>query len=281
MRNNAPLILAFDNGGLLVNSEKAFLAANKKIFNALSQILKKYGFDSKQYTKAEFIYHNILTSLGTKGYLREKNIPEPLIHEIKTYRNKIFETIISEKKEKGTWAIGDRIEQLKALKNKFKDRIKLVLVTTSSKQKIMAMHMGIIPLNLFDQYITKDDLKDPSRIKPFPDLYKLVTEKFPYAKKYLAFEDTPRGAESVINAQNNGVPYVIPNEITKNVPMPKGVNIIDFEDIMSIVENELSTQNNWLKRFAAQPKKILDWIKTRFTSQMRFILDTVKKYFKL
>jgi beta-phosphoglucomutase-like phosphatase (HAD superfamily) len=276
MEKKRPLILTFDNGGLLVNSEAAFLDANKQTFLDQEDLLDAHGFKAKKYNNEEFVYHNILTSLGTKGYLKEKNIPDKVIDAIKNYRNKVFETIVTRKKETGSWSIDNRFEQIQALKNKFKDKIKVVLVTTSSLKKINKMHEGVAPEGLFDAYITKDDLDDPTHIKPFPDLYQLVTKKFPWAKKYLAFEDTPRGAQAVLNANNNGTPYVIPNEITKDLPMPSGTNIIRFEQIKDLVEKELSPETNILKTIV---KKLIYWIRKKLRTPMQFISNNLRKSF--
>lgn len=275
------LILALDNGGTLVNSEKAYFEANKKTFKKYQEELGYYGFDPNSYGKEDFIQHNITTNQGTNGYLKSKGIPDDLIKKIKQERDKKFYEIVEKYKQDDQWIIDNRMKILEAIQREFADRVRIALVTTSSEKKIKKMHEGSIDPNIFETRITQDDLEDKSRIKPHPDLYKILGKKYPN-EPYLAIEDTPRGAQSVLDAKNNGTPYIVKNEFSQNTDIPKGAQVIQFDDIPHIIRQTLQKIDQQSLNFFAQIKHSIqlffsnlrsNWRKNKIVSRMRSLFE--------
>lgn len=187
--------LFFDCDGVIVDTEPVH-------YRSFIEVLRPFGisFDYDTYRKK---YIGFDDRDGFREVLREHNFePEP----------QLLERLIEEKNErilkyasqvKPFDGVADFIRATKALK------VGLALVSGALRNEVMAFLHSVGLKNLFDIFVTAEDVK---RSKPDPESYILAKRKLEMLlgknlppEKCVVFEDTPSGIEA---AKKAGLPVI-------------------------------------------------------------------------
>lgn len=175
-----------DLDGTLINSEKAFYLAYKKVLYENYKVL----INSKVYKKCELDKNaTLLDTLRIKNKVLCDVTNEEIMKKVfDSYTDK-FKKIITNKK------VIDRFELLKKLKNK---NYKLVLVTTCNRYYLNILMKQLNLYNIFDFIVAREDVK---KLKPANDAYLLAMKKIGVLpNECLVLEDSKRGIKAAYDA---------------------------------------------------------------------------------
>lgn len=121
----------------------------------------------------------------------------------------------------------------KELINDFKKRGMLLGLVTSSYKRVMDKHLTSLELyDLFDFFVTKDDVVNP---KPHPEPYLLAQNHLSHLEPHeiLVFEDSVTGVTSAVAAGLKCVGIQSDSFIRESLPTPlKYSNLRDFQKSM-------------------------------------------------
>lgn len=196
----------FDNDGILVDTEKLYFEATRRIF-------AKIGIEL---TTEMYIEYFLVNSHGTWHLAKAMGHSELRISELRTERNNIYSKLLAEEMQ----IIPGAEETVKKLHGRYK----LGIVTSSRRDHFDIIHSKTGLLKYFDFALTSDDFKNT---KPDPEPYLKALEKSGRGKEEcLVIEDSLRGLTA---ARKAGLKCcVIPTGLTK---------FSDFSDADFILDN--------------------------------------------
>ncbi len=183
----------WDCDGTLVDSEKQFFAACRKVF-------KKYNVEiTDQFISEE----NFTKNITVFELLRRAGYPEETILEAKKERNDVYAEILNESVE----AIAGIDEILTLLHGK----IPMAVVSNSYHRHLDIILKKSRLAHYFDFVVASEDVE---HVKPNPEPYiQAVTKVGIKPENGLAIEDNIRG---VIAAKGAGLTcFLVPNEMTR------------------------------------------------------------------
>lgn len=183
----------FDNDGILVDTEKLYFEATKRVFG-------KMGIEL---TVDMYVEYFLVNSQGTRHLAKAKGYNEEQISLLRKERNELYANMLSTDSQ----VIPGAADVVKELHGKYN----LGIVTSSRKDHFDIIHSRTDLLKYFDFTLTSDDYKNT---KPDPEPYIKATEKSGYGKdECIVVEDSLRG---LIAARKAGLKCcVIPTELTK------------------------------------------------------------------
>ncbi len=184
----------WDNDGILVDTERLYFAATKKIMASAGINL----------TKEMYIEHFLIKGKGTWHLAEKKGLSTEDINELRDKRNKLYGQML----EKESRIIDDAKEVLEKLYGKYL----MGIVTSSRRDHFDLIHKSLGILKYFDFILTGENFKN---LKPDAEPYLLAVEKSGFYKdECLAVEDSERG---LISAKAAGINcFIIPTELTRN-----------------------------------------------------------------
>ncbi len=187
----------FDSDGVLVNTEKLWCKVNQEMFDLMGI----------PHTKDDFLNYQLVTSMGTRGFLKPFNLTEEEILEFKSKRDKLWEKAI----ENNQHIIPETEKILQGLVKK--NKLQLCMTTSAPKKHYEFAHKNTQLLPWFDRIIGKDDCQ---KTKPNPEIYLKAMELMQVTpEESLIVEDSPRGVEA---GKASGVRVVvICNEFSKSL----------------------------------------------------------------
>lgn len=204
----------FDNDGTLVDTEKLY-------FKATKAILKKAGV---KVTREWFIESSLKRNISSWSLLKEMNLTESALKELKTMRNDYYSELLASETQ--------LLPGVKKTLEKLYGKVQMAVVTTSHRQHfdIILSKTGIA--KYFDFCVVNEDVKNE---KPHPEPYLLalsISKNKP--ENCIAIEDTERG---LISAKKAGIAcYAIPTELSRSHDFSKSDGILEtFADILKIV----------------------------------------------
>lgn len=194
----------WDNDGVLVDTEKLYFEANRKVF-------LNYGIELKEKIYVEYF---LKYAQGAWHLLREKGFNEEKIKLIREERNTLYSSLL----KKNASPIDGAEEILKQLHGK----ILMGVVTSSRKDHFELTHARTGFKKYFDFVLTSEDFE---KVKPDPEPY-LKALKVSGMKKEecIVVEDSERGLKAAIAA---GIKCcVIPTQLTKNSDFTGAIKIL-------------------------------------------------------
>jgi HAD superfamily hydrolase (TIGR01509 family) len=184
----------WDNDGIIVDTERLYFAATKKILAAADIEL----------TREMYINYFLVQGNGTWHLAKEKGFSADEINKLRNERNILYGQML----EKDCTIINGAREVIENLYGKYL----MAIVTSSRKDHFDLIHKNLGILKYFDFTLTAADYK---KFKPDPEPYLLAVEKSGFDKnECLAIEDSERG---LISAKAAGIHcFIIPTELTFN-----------------------------------------------------------------
>ncbi len=184
----------WDNDGILVDTERLYFAATKKILATKDIDL----------TREMYIDYFLIQGNGTWHLAKKKGLSSDEINNLRNKRNILYGQML----ESECNIIDGAKEVVEALYGKYL----MGIVTSSRKDHFDLIHKPLGILKYFDFILTGDDYK---KFKPHPEPYLLAVGKSGFNKdECIAIEDSERG---LISAKAAGIHcFVIPNELTNN-----------------------------------------------------------------
>lgn len=184
----------WDNDGILVDTERLYFAATKKILATVDIEL----------TKEMYIDYFLIRGNGTWHLARKKGLSSDVINNLRNERNVLYGQMLESE--------CDIIDGAKEVVEALYGKCLMGIVTSSRKDHFEIIHESLGILEYFDFILTGDDYK---KFKPDPEPYLLAVEKSGFHKdECIAIEDSERG---LISAKAAGIHcFVIPNELTSN-----------------------------------------------------------------
>ena len=184
----------WDNDGVLVDTEKYYLEATRRIF-------AECGFDL---TEELFIDNFLKKSSGAWHLLEANGITKPDIDWLRNKRNKLYSYFLANND-----IVIDGVEDVI---KKMHEKYLMAIVTSSKKEHFNLIHEKTGLQKYFSFVLTREDYKNS---KPDPEPYLLAWERSGYKKEEcLVIEDSERGLKAAIEA---GIDcFVIPTGLTQN-----------------------------------------------------------------
>lgn len=184
----------WDNDGILVDTERLYFAATKKVLATVDIEL----------TREMYIDYFLIQGNGTWHIAREKGLSADEINNLRNKRNILYGEML----EQDSNIIDGAREVVETLHGKYL----MGIVTSSRKDHFDLIHKPLGILKYFDFILTAEDYK---KFKPDPEPYLLAVEKSGFLNhECLAIEDSERG---LISAKAAGIHcFVIPSELTFN-----------------------------------------------------------------
>lgn len=184
----------WDNDGLLVDTEMLYFQASQEILATAGIELTKDWYTKKQ----------LQQGMSTFDLVREKEISEPEVQELRQKRNKRYEELLLTEVP----IIDGVIEVLEKLKGHFQ----MGVVTSSRKEHFEIIMEKTDLRKYFDFFVTEQDVQNT---KPDPEPYltalKISKQK---AEDCLVLEDAMRGVQA---AKTAGLTcYAVPNDLTRD-----------------------------------------------------------------
>lgn len=200
----------WDNDGVLVDTERLYFAATKKI-------LESAGINL---TKEMYIEYFLIKGNGTWHLAGEKGLSTGEINNLRNRRNELYGKML----ESECRIIEGAKDVLENLHGKFY----MGIVTSSRKDHFDLIHKPLGILKYFDFILTGEDYK---KFKPDPEPYLLAVEKSGFKKdECIAIEDSERGLISAVAAGIHC--FVIPSELTCNGNFAKADKVLkDISDL--------------------------------------------------
>lgn len=210
--------ILWDNDGVLVDTEKYFMEANRKLLNEFD-----IEVTEELYKRISLIEgKSLLSLLDSRGYTGEE------ILKLRDRRDDIYISLVMEN--------DITIEGVKDVLSSLHGKIKMGIVTTTKREYVAKIHEITGCLKYFDFIVAREDYK---RAKPFPDPYLLgISQSKSLAEECIAVEDTERGLKA---ARSAGVDcIIIPSELTIGTEFKEAGLILDnIRDVTIDLINEL------------------------------------------
>lgn len=204
----------WDNDGVLVDTERYYLQANRE---ALARV-------DIPLSVSQFIEISLQEGRGLLDLASEKGLPNTTLAELKVWRNARYSELLEQ--EELTHA-GVR-EVLITLHG----RIGMAVVTSSLKDHFNIIHSRTGMLPFFDFCLTREDY---ARSKPAAEPYLLALQKSGQrAQQVLVIEDSPRGLSS---AKAAGLTcWVVPGHHTSGLDFTKADKILlSLDEIPALI----------------------------------------------
>ena len=183
----------WDNDGVLVDTEKLYFQANKKIF-------KEIGIELSEEIYVEYF---LKRSSGTWHLAEAKGLNRDDISKLRNERDELYSKLLLNKME-----VIDGAEETLA---KLYGSYKMGIVTSSKKNHFEIIHKNSGLLKYFDFILTADNYVNS---KPAPDPYLKALELSGVKKEEcMVIEDSERGLKSALAAGLKC--FVIPTNLTK------------------------------------------------------------------
>jgi HAD superfamily hydrolase (TIGR01509 family) len=209
--------LFWDNDGVLVDTERLYFEATKRVLAEVGVPLTEEGFVETLLVRAVGPWHLAV----------EKGIPEAVIPALKRKRNEVYSGLIAS----SDIAIPGALETVRRLAG----RVRMAIVTSSRREHFELIHRGTGILPYIDFTF---DAEDTVRYKPDPDPYLRALERsgFP-AERCLVVEDSERGLASAVAA---GVRCaVIPRGLSAGGKFEGAWKVLsDIAEVAGLVESE-------------------------------------------
>jgi HAD superfamily hydrolase (TIGR01509 family) len=175
----------FDGDGVLFDTENLHVIAWKSFLPFYNINLTDEDFKEGVGVEDKFF----LKKLKDKG-----KIPENLeIEELIKRKSEALQKILDNADIKIS-------EEIKKILEFSKGKYKIAIASNSEKKFVLKVIEKLKIFHFFDIILTRDDVLNP---KPFPDIYKLVSEKLNILPENLiAFEDSETG---ILSAKSNGI----------------------------------------------------------------------------
>lgn len=210
--------ILWDNDGVLVDTEKYYLTANRQILSEIDIEITEESFK-----RISLIEGRSLFMLAIENGYSENDVME-LKHE----RDKIYEKLITHE-DIEIPGVAKVLEDLYG-------KIGMGIVTTTCKDYVNILHKRTGFLKYFDFIITREEY---NKAKPSPEPYLAGIKKSGYsAEDCIAVEDTERGLTAALAAGLDTI--IIPNQLTKGNA---------FEGAKLVLDNISSLNYELLKRF--------------------------------
>jgi beta-phosphoglucomutase len=175
----------FDGDGVLFDTENLHVIVWKSFLPFYNINLTDEDFKEGVGVEDKFF----LKKLKDKG-----KIPESLeIEELIKRKSEALQKILDSADIKIS-------EEIKKILEFSKGKYKIAIASNSEKKFVLKVIEKLKISHFFDIILTRDDVLNP---KPFPDIYKLVSEKLNILPENLvAFEDSETG---ILSAKSNGI----------------------------------------------------------------------------
>ena len=194
--------ILWDNDGVLVDTEHLY-------FEATKQTLATVGHNL---TRNEYVEVSLTAG---KSLFELADVDGETFERLRDERNQLYSDLLSQ----GDLSIPGARETLESLK----DRVRMVIVTSSRRDHFQIIHRSTGFLSYFESIVDNEDYE---RSKPNPDPYLMGLERLGLsAESCIAVEDSARGMQAAVNAGLRCV--VVPTDLTSGG---------DFDDAYRVVE---------------------------------------------
>lgn len=166
----------WDNDGVLVDSERWFYAASKKVLESEGIYL----------SEEEFIRISLHEGGSTLSLLKNKGYDENDIKPFRKMRNQIYDEMLIE----NDIAVDNSEEILQELSKNFR----MIIVTGSCRDHFDTQHSRTGFTKYFERVFSAGDYE---RQKPYPDSYLTALKELKLQPhEVIVIEDSPRGVEA-------------------------------------------------------------------------------------
>lgn len=166
----------WDNDGVLVDSEKWFYAASKKV-------LAKKGIDL---TESLFIDISLHKGGSTLSLLRAKGFTDDEIKPLRDERNRIYDEMLTTN--------NIAVKYSKEVLDELSKNYRMIIVTGSCREHFDTQHSRTGYSKYFERIFSAGDYE---RQKPFPDSYITALNELKLNREeVIVIEDSPRGVEA-------------------------------------------------------------------------------------
>jgi HAD superfamily hydrolase (TIGR01509 family) len=197
--------LFWDNDGVLVDTEKLYYEATKRILGQEGVIL----------TKELFVDNILKLSLGVWFLLEDKGYSEKQISELRKKRNGLYTELL----QKNELLIPGVKETVK----KLSQRYGMAIVTSSHRDHFETIHAKTDIIDYFDFYLTREQYKNS---KPDPEPYLTALKRSGATPdEVLVIEDSERGLKSAVSAGLNCL--IIRNELSANSNFTSALKVLN------------------------------------------------------
>lgn len=187
-----PTAILWDNDGVLVDTEVLFFEATRAILAEIDFELTRETFVDVSMRQGRSVFEALTDRFEAAA-----------IEELRRRRNRLYNDTV---------ARGVRINAgIQAALEHLQPRMRMGIVTGSSREHFETMHATTGLLRYFEFYLTHDEY---SRSKPHPEPYLTALERFGLDEDTsVVIEDSERGLHSAVAAGLKCI--VIPNELTR------------------------------------------------------------------
>jgi HAD superfamily hydrolase (TIGR01509 family) len=202
----------WDNDGVLVDTERLYFEASKRILATVGYVLTKEAF--------------VQTSMTAGQSLFDLADVSPDVHAaLKDQRNALYSELLTGR----DLTIDGARDTLEALKG----RVRMMIVTSSRRDHFEIIHQSTGLLSYFESVVDNSDFEQS---KPYPEPYLMGLKRLGLtADDCIVVEDSARGMTSAIRAGLRCV--VVPNALTKDVDFDGAYRVVDkVGDVVGIVE---------------------------------------------
>lgn len=183
----------WDNDGVLVDTEKYYFEATRRVFKNNGLVL----------SKEIFVENFLKNSKGAWFILSEKGFPEKRIQDLRKERNIIYQKLLEENDL--------LIDGVKEVLEKLSTKYMMAIVTSSQREHFETIHKKTGVLKYFDFYLTREDYTNS---KPDPEPYrKALNCSGLKSSEVVVIEDSERGLKSALSAGINCI--IIPSSLTQ------------------------------------------------------------------
>lgn len=195
----------WDNDGVLVDTEKLYYEATKRILGQEGVVL----------TKNLFVDNILRLSRGVWFLLKDKGYSEKQICKLRKKRNDLY-TELLQRNELLIPGVKETVEKLS-------QRYNMAIVTSSRRDHFETIHSKTDIIEYFDFYLTREQYKNS---KPDPEPYLTALEKSDAAPdEVLVIEDSERGLKSAVSAGLRCL--IIKNELSGNGNFKSALEVLN------------------------------------------------------
>ena len=202
----------WDNDGVLVDTERIYFEASKRILATVGYVLTKEAFVQTSMTAGQSLFD--LADVSPDEHAALKDQRNALYSELLTGRDLTID------------GARDTLEALKG-------RVRMMIVTSSRRDHFEIIHQSTGLLSYFESVVDNSDFEQS---KPHPEPYLMGLKRLSLtADDCIVVEDSARGMTSAIRAGLRCV--VVPNALTKDVDFDGAYRVVDkVEDVVGVVE---------------------------------------------